>query len=189
VNWVDISVIAVLVFSGLLGMMRGFAKEVLSVAAWAGALVVALWAGPSATPSLQQWITNPDIAAPAAYALVFVVALIFFSVVGGIVGNVIADSVLGGLDRTLGIVFGIVRGALIVSAGYILLAKVKPPEQWPAPLVEARSLPIIYEGAVRLASFAPAGWAITVPPPPAATTPGTNALLSPQPEGRATGVP
>lgn len=188
-NWVDILVIAIVVFSGLLGAVRGITREVLGIVAWVGAGLLALWAGPSATPGLDQWIHNTDIAAPAAYALVFVVALIFFSIVAGIVGNVVSVTILGGLDRTLGIVFGLVRGAVLVSIAYIGLSKATSPDRWPPALAEARTLPFVYEGANRLASFAPGNWGVAVPPPPSGTMPATTDLLQPQPQGRAIGSP
>ena len=165
-NWVDIAAIAIVVFSGLLGLLRGLTREVLSVVAWVGAATLAIWAAPSAAPALDQWIHNPDLATPAAYALVFVVALVFFSIVAGIVGNVIAVSFLGGIDRTLGIVFGVVRGAVLISLAYIGLSKAVAPERWPPPLVQARAVPFAYEGATQLASLLPTEWGLTVPPPP-----------------------
>ena len=167
-NWVDIAAIVIVVFSALLGFLRGLTREVLSVIAWVGAAIIAIWAAPSVTPTLNQWIANPDIAGPAAYALVFVVALVFLSVIGGIIANVVEVSALGGIDRTLGIVFGLVRGAVLISLAYIGLSKAVVPDRWPAPLTQARTTPLAYDGAIRIASLLPSDWGLSVPPPPVA---------------------
>ncbi len=180
-NWVDIAAIVIVVFSALLGLLRGLTREVLSVIAWVGAAVIAIWAGPSVTPTLNGWIANPDIAGPAAYALVFVVALVFLSVVGGIIANVVEVSALSGIDRTLGVVFGLVRGAVLISLAYIGLSKAVVPDRWPAPLMQARTTPFAYDGATRIASLLPTDWGLTVPPPPSAAPP--------PPQGGATGAP
>lgn len=171
-NWVDGVVIAIFVVSALLAFARGFVREVMGIAAWVGAGAVAWWAGPLVLEKFQQWIDDPNLAYAAAYASVFIGALILFSVVAGMIGGLVRVSLLSGLDRTLGLAFGIVRGAAIVVAAYIGLGLVLPhPDRWPEPVQQARSTPYIYQGAEWAAKFLPERVRPNVYPPPAQPAP------------------
>jgi membrane protein required for colicin V production len=187
VNWVDLVVIAVVVCSGLLAFLRGFVREVLGIGAWLGAAAFAYMAGPSARTMVQQWISNPDIAELVALGACFLVALIVLSVVASLLGGLVRGSALGAVDRSLGVVFGLVRGAALVVFAYVALGMVMAPEQWPEPVLQARTLPYVYQGAVwandRL------GRRINVPPPPAGREARSADLLHLNPMGRAVGHP
>ncbi len=184
-NWVDAAIIAVIVVSALLAFMRGFVREVLGIGAWIGAAAAALWGGPLVLPKFQQWITDPNIAYPAAYAVVFIAALIVLSVIAGMIGGLVRGSLLGGLDRTLGVVFGLARGAVLIAAAYIGLGLVAEPTSWPPPVQHARSLPFAYEGAAWLVGLLPDGYRPKLPPPPAQPETRAEDFLQPQPQGRA----
>ena len=188
-NWVDAAIIAVIVVSALLAFMRGFVREVLGIGAWVGAAGAAIWGGPFVLPKFQLWITDPNIAYPAAYAVVFIGALILLSVIAGLVGGVVRGSLLGGLDRTLGVVFGLARGAVLVAAAYIGLGLIAEPASWPAPVQRARSLPFAYSGAAWLIGLLPDGYRPKLPPPPAQPETRAEDLLQPQPQGRAVAQP
>jgi membrane protein required for colicin V production len=147
VNWVDIAIIAVIGLSGLLAFMRGLVREVMGIGAWVGAVMFAWWATPFVRERFHGWIANPDIADPAAAAAMFVVGLLFLSVVAGMIGSVVRGSVLSGVDRTLGVVFGFARGAALVVFAYIVAGMVVVPDKWPEPVLQARTLPSVYTGA------------------------------------------
>lgn len=188
-NWVDLAVLAVIVFSGLLALMRGFAREVLSIGAWVGAGFFAMWAFPFVQDRFRGWIGNNDIADPAAFAAMFLGALIFLSVVAGMVGSVIRGSVLGGIDRTLGVVFGVIRGAALVIFAYIAGGMVVQADRWPEPVLQARSLPYAYAGAVFAVGFLPDDYRPRVTPPPAGRETRAEDLLHANPQGRALARP
>lgn len=188
-NWVDLVVIAVVIVSGLLALMRGLVRELLGIAAWVGAVAAAAWAFPIVQPSFRQWIGNPELADPAAFLAVFVLALIVLSIVASLLGGVVRDSALGGVDRTLGMVFGLLRGAVIVIAAYIGLGMVMAPDRWPEPLMQARTLPYAYAGAVWTVRLLPADYRPAVRPPPGAAALKSEELLQPQPQGSAIGKP
>src|ERR1700722_14888735 len=78
-------------------------------------------------------------------AVIFVVVLIVLSLVSALIGGLVRDSPLSGLDRSLGLVFGAVRGALIICLAYIALSVGVAATEWPAPVVKARFLPIAYQ--------------------------------------------
>ena len=142
-NWVDAVVIAIIVVSALLAFLRGFVRELLGIGAWVGAAAVAVWGYRSWQPRFLGWIGNPDLADPAASPPCSLGALILFSVLAGMLGGVVRMSLLGGLDRTLGIVFGLARGAVLVAAAYIGLGLVVEPARWPPPLQQARTAPLV----------------------------------------------
>jgi len=188
-NWVDIVVLVVIAFSALLAFMRGFLREVMGIGAWIGAGIIAVWGAPDLEPRMREWTGNADFALPAAYAAVFVGALILLSVVGGLIGGVVRGSVLGGIDRTLGVVFGLARGAVVVVVAYLAAGLLMAPERWPEPVLQARSLPYAYQGAAWLTGKMPAEYRPRVPEPPAGRETRAADLLRVPAQGRATARP
>ncbi|WP_075995990.1 CvpA family protein [Salaquimonas pukyongi] len=148
--------IGLMLISGLLAMIRGFSREVLSVASWVVAALAALYFYKSLSPfaynytqSISDSQTIADIAAAAG---IFVVALIVVSVITMKIADFIVDSKIGPLDRTLGFVFGAVRGALLVVVG-LLFFNWLVPENQPGWVANAKSKPMlesIGEGLVEL---------------------------------------
>lgn len=150
----DGAVLAVLVLSGLLAFARGFVQEVLSVAAWIGAIVVAVFALPSVRPLAQQLIDQPLVADIAAGGVIFLVALIVLSILTGMIARRVKASQLSAVDRSLGFLFGVARGALVVCLAYLAVAWLVPKQEHPAWLQNARSLPLVESGADWLKSVA-----------------------------------
>ncbi len=188
-NLVDLLVLVLLGVSALLGLSRGLVREMLGLGAWILAGYGAWRFGPGLVPMSEKAIGNPDIADPAAYILAFVMMLIVLSLLANLIGRMVRVSALGGLDRTLGLLFGIARGAAVLVAAYIPLALMLPPEKWPEIVQRAWSVRPIYDGAVLAAAELPEAYRPRVPPPPD-TRPTTAAdLLHATPEGRALGPP
>ncbi|MDQ2802959.1 MAG: CvpA family protein, partial [Pseudomonadota bacterium] len=148
-NWVDLVVLAVVVLSGLAGLVRGLVREVLGIAAWAVAAVVASpWgAFPTVAPIMRRHIADPNLADAAAFLVVFLPILIAFWVIARIISGAVQRSAVGGLDRTLGLVFGLARGAALLIIAYIVIGLALPVAQWPPPVLQARLLPVIWQGA------------------------------------------
>jgi len=113
--WVDLAIAALFVISILVGIFRGFVKEVLSVVAWLAAAWVTMTYGEAASGYLSQYISNPDIAKAASYVAVFLAALVVFSIVGYLISKVFTATGMTGIDRSLGSVFGAIRAALVVA--------------------------------------------------------------------------
>jgi len=184
-NWVDTLVLLVVALSAMIAFARGFISEVLGIAAWVGAFFIANAGAPMLRPSMRTWLGNPDIADPAAYAAVFLVGLIVLSIITGMVGGAVRNSVLGGLDRTLGIVFGLARGLVILAVIYVGTGFVVPTDRWPEAVAEARSVPYVYN----LAKFLPTDYRPHIPAPPLGRPTKAADLLQTTPAGRATARP
>ena len=189
-NWVDLAVLALIALSGLLAFMRGLVREVLGVGAWLVAALVASPYGvfPYVQPWVRQQVTDPTVADVAAFGGVFLVVLVVMWVVASSISSAVRGSALGGLDRTLGLVFGLARGAVLVAAAYIIAGLGVAVEQWPAPVLEARSLPLVYRGAAWMAAQLPPPYRPVVAQPPAGRPTTSASLLHATPVGRAVGA-
>jgi len=188
-TWVDLAVLGVLAVSALLAFMRGLVREVLGIAAWVGAVIVAVWAGPYAVPRAKPYITEEQLAAVVAYGAVFVVALLLLLLVSHWIGAVVRDSPLSGLDRTLGLLFGLVRGAIVVVFAYIAAGMVVPIDKWPEPVLQARFRPLVSQGAQWAVARIPEGYRPKLQPPGAEPETTADAWLHATPQGRANDKP
>lgn len=188
-NWVDLVVLGVIALSALVGIMRGLVREVLGLAAWAAALLIASPYGalPYVQPIARQNINDPAIADGVAFGLVFLAALIVLSIVVSRISGAVRGSALGGLDRTLGLPFGAARGAILLAVAFVVGGYVINPEQWPAPVLQARALPLVQRSAEWLAAQLPPAYRPPMPKlPPGRTTTAAD-LLRANPAGRALG--
>ncbi len=188
-NWVDTLVLLVIAVSALIAFARGFISEVLGIAAWVGAFFIANAGAPQLRPAMRNWVGNADLADPAAYAAVFLVGLIVLSIITGMIGGAVRNSMLGGIDRTLGLVFGIVRGLVILAAIYVGTGFVVPTDRWPEAVADARSVPYVYRLALTLVEYLPQDYRPHIPVPPQSRTTTAADLLQPTPQGRATARP
>ena len=187
-NLVDLLVIAIIAISALLGLSRGFVREMLGLGSWLLAAFLAYRLAPNLIPFAERTLGNPDIAGVAAYVVTFLGVLIVLSLIANLIGRIVRLSALGGLDRTLGLVFGIARGAVVLIAAYILGGQVlRDPATWPPQIKQARTLPLLYQGALWAAAQVPPAYrpAVAVPPD---DHPLTSAeLLHVTPDGAALG--
>ena len=105
--------------SAMLAMVRGFSREVLSVASWAAAAVAAFFLYPYVLPYVQPYIDNKQLAMAAAAGVVFVIVLIIVTLVTMKIADWIIDSRIGALDRTLGFLYGAARGVIVVAVALL----------------------------------------------------------------------
>jgi membrane protein required for colicin V production len=153
-NVLDIIVVAVVAVSGLFAFVRGFARELLSIAAWVGAAAVTFYvfepARLIARGFMKPWLA--DVVAPVA---VFVVCLIIFSIITGVLSNQVRQSSLGAVDRALGMMFGVARGAVVVCAAYLVMTLFLKPEDRPNWVLEAHTRGLLDSGAQQLRELIP----------------------------------
>jgi membrane protein required for colicin V production len=186
---VDLAVLAVMFLSALLAFSRGLVREVLSIGAWVGAAVVAMTCLPAVRPFLEPYAPSPEWTDPAGYILLFLVSLIVLSLVAKAIGGAVRSSAIGGIDRTLGLVFGLARGAALAIVVYIVACMAIPPERWPEPVLESRSLPYIYTGAEWVARQIPQEYRPQIPSPPPSRQTALDGILKTSPTGRAIDPP
>src|SRR6266566_3150183 len=129
----DLVLLAVMLISGLLAMVRGFMREILSIAAWGAAAVVTLYAFSKLLPTAKTYFNNDTVAA------VIVGTLIVVSIVTVRISDMILDSRIGALDRTLGFLFGLARGLLIVVVAFLFFSWLVPDKQRPDWVTGAKS--------------------------------------------------
>jgi membrane protein required for colicin V production len=167
-TWVDGVVLAVLAISAVLAFVRGLVQEVLGVGAWIGAALLALVLRPAVVPLLRGSVEPAWLADALAAGAVFLVVLIILKLFIGAIARRVQNSVLGSTDRALGLVFGAVRGAFLVILAYILGGMVLPAtDRWPEAVRDARSLPLVIEGAQWLVAQLPPEYQPRVASPPA----------------------
>jgi len=118
----DLVVIGIVLISALLAAVRGFTREVLAIVAWIVAAAAAWYLHPTALPVAQQYISSNTVALVAAIGAIFVVTLIIVSIITVQISDLILDSRIGALDRTLGLFFGAARGFLICVIGWAFLS-------------------------------------------------------------------
>src|ERR1051325_7612142 len=110
ITLLDIILLAVMLISGLLAMIRGFMREILSIAAWGIAAVVTAYSFNKVTPITQQYIASETGAKVATIVGIFLGTLLIVSIITVRISDMILDSRVGALDRTLGFLFGLARG-------------------------------------------------------------------------------
>jgi membrane protein required for colicin V production len=152
----DLAVIAIIALSGVFAYARGFVREALSIAAWLFAGAAGYYAYPLAAPMLARFVPGGMVANVAAFCLVFVVALILFHLVAKTLAGHVKRSPLSPVDRSLGLIFGIARGLVLVSIAYLPLAWIPPADQ-PRWFTQSRTLPFLAAGAMALQNLIPHG--------------------------------
>jgi membrane protein required for colicin V production len=184
-TWVDAVVLAVLLISAGLAFFRGLVREVLGVGAWAGAAVLGLLLEPMLSPLIAPHVQPPWLATGLAVGGVFLVVLIVLKLLIAWIAAHVQRSLLGGVDRALGLVFGLARGALVVVVAYIVGGLVLPAaDRWPDPVRQARSLPLAADGAERLVALLPEEFRPRLPEGAGRQDPSMDQLLRPPARSR-----
>ncbi len=128
--------------SAMLAMVRGFSREVLSIASWIAAAAAAFFFYKPVLPFVQPYIDNSQLAIAAAAGAVFVVALIVVSLITMKIADLIIDSRIGALDRTLGFLYGAARGVLVVAVALLFFDWLVGTQR-PAWITDAKSRPML----------------------------------------------
>src|SRR5690606_2101277 len=131
VNATDLVVLAVLVISGLLAFARGFIREVLSIGAWVGAAAATIYGFPLVKPLVSDYIPNELFANVVTGVVIFIVTLGLLAALSHVLSRNVRDSALGAVDRSLGLLFGLVRGAVLVCVAWLIFAFLTTPEDRP----------------------------------------------------------
>jgi len=149
----DIGVLVVVGLSTILAFGKGFATVALSLAAWAGAFAAVIFGNAFVEPYMQEWVNPPELASILSVVAVFFVALFGLKMIGSLIGSTIKNSPIGFLDRSLGALFGLVRGMVIVSLLYFGFTKIFPDREVPW-IDNAKTKPLVAWGAEMLEGYA-----------------------------------
>ncbi|MGI9352692.1 MAG: CvpA family protein [Rhizobiaceae bacterium] len=146
IELLDIILIALMLISGFLAMVRGFSREVLSISSWIIAGLVAFTFYQRFTPLAAEYTvsftSNELVPQIVSGAVIFLIALIIVSLITMKIADFIVDSRVGALDRTLGFVFGAFRGALLVMVLLMFYLNFFPDNQ-PDWVANAKSKPML----------------------------------------------
>jgi membrane protein required for colicin V production len=118
-NTIDYCVIATILVSALLAFVRGFSRELFSLIAWTGAGYAAYHWHDLLTPWMHHYIKKDKPAEWAAIAAMFLGVLVFLMALGSVISSQIKGQTLTHIDRSLGFVYGLARGALVASLLYL----------------------------------------------------------------------
>lgn len=162
-NPVDVIVLVVVVVSALLALMRGFVAEVLAIFGWVLAVAATLYGRAHLQPVVESWGLKNYVALGTTVTILFVSTLAITSAISYVVSKQLHASRLSAVDRSLGFLFGALRGGLLVCLLYILVSFVFQPRPGdrvePGSVAEAlqtaRTGPMLSAGAQWLESLAP----------------------------------
>ena len=128
---IDGIVAAVIILSAILAYARGFVRESLAILGWIGAAVLAFLFAATVRPMIAQVPVlekflgeSCELATIAAFAVVFALALVLFSIITPLFSSVVQRSALGGVDQGMGFLFGVARGILLVAIALIVYDRV-----------------------------------------------------------------
>ncbi|SKA28595.1 CvpA family protein [Consotaella salsifontis] len=154
VTLLDAILIAIMLVSGLLAMVRGFSREVLSVVSWLAAAAAAFVFYEPVTPFVARYISNGTVAMAVAALSVFLITLIIVSFITLRIADFIIDSRIGALDRALGFLFGAARGLLLVVVAMLFFNWLVPENQ-PTWIANAQSKPMLDDLGQQLVAALP----------------------------------
>lgn len=128
---VDGGVALIVLISGILAYSRGFVREILAILGWVVAAVAAYYFAPRAEPLIREIPILSDFLGDscelwiiAAFAAVFAVALVVVSIFTPLFSSAVQHSAVGGIDRALGFLFGVLRGMVLVAIALVVYDRV-----------------------------------------------------------------
>ena len=148
-NLADWFILIVLIASGVISFTRGFTKELLSLFLWLTAFIAAISLEYLATPKINEFIGNQEISKIISYIVVIIIFIFLGGIIIKFISKLIKWSGASGFDRFLGILFGLVRGLIVLFVIFLLLpsglkttnlisnSKITPIIQKYAPEIEA----------------------------------------------------
>lgn len=155
-NIFDVIVIFVLGFSALVSFFRGFLREVFSLGAWLGAGIITLYTFPTVATFLGSQISNPMVANGFASMGTFAGSLIIISIFASIMLKYLKPGTeVGMVDNTLGLIFGVARGMLLVAIGFYVMSLFLRPSDYPDWVQHATTRPFVEKMAGLVAQITP----------------------------------
>ena len=139
ITLLDIILIGVMLISALLAMIRGFMREILSIASWVIAALATLYSFTKLLPFAKSYFNNDIVATAVVLGGTFLGTLLIVSIITVRFSDMVLDSRVGALDRTLGFLFGLARGLIIVVVAFLFFAWLVPDRSQPEWIRSAKS--------------------------------------------------
>src|SRR6478609_4939388 len=139
ITLLDIILLLVMLVSGLLAMIRGFMREILSIGSWGVAALVTLYSYPRVLPLAKQYFASDSVATAVSAGGIFLGTLLIVSILTVRISDMVLDSRVGALDRTLGFLFGLARGLVIVVVAFMFFNWLVPDRSQPEWVRAAKS--------------------------------------------------
>jgi len=157
ITLLDVILLGVMLISALLAMIRGFMREILSIVAWVVAAVVTILSYSRLVPLAKETFkTWPDmVVTVVVVAGVFLLTLLIVSVITVRFSDMVLDSRVGALDRTLGFLFGLARGLIIMAVAYWFFSFLVPDRGQPTWVRDAKSRLVLQNTSDWLVSMSP----------------------------------
>lgn len=154
-SYLDLGLIAIILISALLAMLRGFTREILAIASWGAAALAAIYFHTLVLPYVKPYVNKDVVAIALSAAIVFFVVLILVSLITVKISDAILDSKVGPLDRSLGFVFGAVRGLLLCVIAFVFFTWLVPEHSQPQWVKDARMKPLLVSTGKELMAMLP----------------------------------
>ena len=126
----DIVILIIVLVSALIGLARGLLKELLSLASWFAAFMLALYFAPVVADALKGSVSDESVRLVIGFVSIFAVTLIVGGIVQWLVRKLVESTGLTGTDRFLGFLFGSARGVLVCIIGLIALRPFAEQSNW-----------------------------------------------------------
>ncbi len=159
-NLFDGGVIILILISAIFAYARGLVHEIFSIVGWIGAILATIYGFTYAQPYARNLIKMDILADLAAGMLIFLFSLVVLSLLTRQITSRIRDSALNSLDRALGFLFGLIRGALVIVVAYIALEFIVPQKSHPLWVQDARTIIFIKPVAAFLITNLPDNYAL-----------------------------
>ncbi len=130
-NWADIVILAIIGISAIIAVFRGFVSEVMSIVVWVAAFWLGFALAGEVAPMLEPLISVPSARYVAGFLLILVGTLIVGGLISFLISKLVDKTGLSGTDRALGVLFGVLRGIVIVAILVVLArATALPNDPW-----------------------------------------------------------
>lgn len=113
-NYIDVGMSLLVGLSVLLAFWKGFVEQLLSLVGWVAAFLASTRLGEQVAPMFAQWVVDPSVQLVVAYVVIALVVWLASKVVSKALGTLVQKIGLGQLDRLLGVLFGAIRGVVLV---------------------------------------------------------------------------
>ena len=144
-NWFDLAIIGVVLIFAIIGIIRGFIKEVLSLTSWILSFWLAFTFAEPVSYVLEPYIETPILRVVAAFAALFVCSLLLLTIISFLLHKMLSVSGIKGTDRALGGLFGGLKGLVIIAALMLFAQETVLPKEkwWQASLLAAHFQPLV----------------------------------------------